>query len=104
MVIRGESVELLNIIEKNEIIIVVGVGGKILFINYFVNFYRDKLKVFFIIIIKIYVLNDYDNIIIIIDGIVILFICYGIIVCGSYINNENKLVSIDFFILDEIVD
>ncbi len=53
---------------------------------------------------KIYVPNDYDNIIITIDGTVIPSICHGITVCGSYINNENKLVSIDSSILDEIVD
>ncbi|HBF4979705.1 TPA: putative selenium-dependent hydroxylase accessory protein YqeC, partial [Clostridioides difficile] len=37
--------ELSNIIKKNEIITVVGAGGKTSFINYFANFYRDKLKV-----------------------------------------------------------
>ena len=96
--------ELSNIIEKNEIITVVGAGGKTSFINYFANFYRDKLKVLLTTTTKIYVPNDYDNIIITIDGTVIPSICHGITVCGSYINNENKLVSIDSSILDEIVD
>ncbi|HFL3664532.1 TPA: selenium cofactor biosynthesis protein YqeC [Clostridioides difficile] len=96
--------ELSNIIEKNEIITVVGAGGKTSFINYFTNFYRDKLKVLLTTTTKIYVPNDYDNIIITIDGTVIPSICHGITVCGSYINNENKLVSIDSSILDEIVD
>lgn len=96
--------ELSNIIEKNEIITVVGAGGKTSLINYFANFYRDKLKVLLTTTTKIYVPNDYDNIIITIDGTVIPSICHGITVCGSYINNENKLVSIDSSILDEIVD
>ncbi|MDX5709315.1 putative selenium-dependent hydroxylase accessory protein YqeC, partial [Clostridioides difficile] len=55
--------ELSNIIEKNEIITVVGAGGKTSFINYFANFYRDKLKVLLTTTTKIYVPNDYDNII-----------------------------------------
>ncbi|MCC0627338.1 putative selenium-dependent hydroxylase accessory protein YqeC [Clostridioides sp. ES-S-0108-01] len=96
--------ELSNIIEKNEIITVVGAGGKTSFINYFADFYRDKLKVLLTTTTKIYVPSDYDNIIMTIDGTIIPSICHGITVCGSYINNENKVVGIDSYILDEIVD
>ena len=38
--------ELSNIIEKNEIITVVGAGGKTSFINYFANFIEINWKFF----------------------------------------------------------
>lgn len=96
--------KLSDIIEKNEIITVVGAGGKTSFINYFADFYRDKLKVLLTTTTKIYVPSDYDNIILTIDGTAIPSICHGVTVCGSYINNENKVVGINSSILDEIVD
>ncbi|MCC0683657.1 MULTISPECIES: selenium cofactor biosynthesis protein YqeC [Clostridioides] len=96
--------KLSDIIEENEIITVVGAGGKTSFINYFADFYRDKLKVLLTTTTKIYVPSDYDNIILTIDGTAIPSICHGVTVCGSYINNENKVVGINSSILDEIVD
>lgn len=96
--------ELSNIIGKNEIITVVGAGGKTSFINYFADFYRCKLRVLLTTTTKIYVPDNYENIIMTIDGTVIPSICHGVTVCGSYINNENKIVGIDSSILDEIVD
>lgn len=96
--------KLSDIIEENEIITVVGAGGKTSFINYFADFYRDKLKVLLTTTTKIYVPSDYNNIILTIDGTAIPSICHGVTVCGSYINNENKVVGINSSILDEIVD
>ncbi|NMS91643.1 putative selenium-dependent hydroxylase accessory protein YqeC [Clostridioides difficile] len=96
--------ELSNIIGKNEIITVVGAGGKTSFINYFADFYRYELKVLLTTTTKIYVPDNYENIIMTIDGTVIPSICHGVTVCGSYINSENKIVGIDSSILDKIID
>ncbi|MCC0658791.1 putative selenium-dependent hydroxylase accessory protein YqeC [Clostridioides sp. ZZV14-6154] len=98
--------KLSDMIGANEIITVVGAGGKTSFIKYFANFYRDKLKVLLTTTTKIYLPDrkDYDNIFMTIGGISIPSICHGVTVCGSCINNENKIVGIKLSDLEKMID
>lgn len=92
-------------IEKDNIVTVVGAGGKTSLINYLAKYYKDNYKVLLTTTTKIFkpkvnfeykifMLNDNRKIDIQIDR--------GLIVCGQYINEEEKIVGIDFKDLDTI--
>lgn len=92
-------------IGKNEIITVVGAGGKTSFINYFANYYRNQLKVLLTTTTNIYVLDkeSYENIFMIdYNSNVVSSNPYGVTVCGKNINKKNKIVGLDFNDIDKI--
>lgn len=82
-----------------EIITVVGAGGKTSFINYFTQIHRESLKVLFTTTTKIYVpkkntydilfMNDTDKKHISLKN-------SGVVVAGKYINQENKIIGLNF--------
>lgn len=82
-----------------EIITIVGAGGKTSFINYFTQIHRESLKVLFTTTTKIYVpkkntydilfMNDTDKKHISLKN-------SGVVVAGKYINQENKIIGLNF--------
>lgn len=100
--ILGEMLD----IKVNDIITVVGAGGKTSFINYFANYYKERFKVLLTTTTKIYVpdkvdfnhmymLNNLENFNIEVQD--------GITVCGKFINNENKIIGLNLDDLNTIV-
>lgn len=92
-------------VSKGDIITVVGAGGKTSFINYFANYYRNKLKVLLTTTTKIYIpdINSYDKILMLEENDNIAFNKkIGVTVCGKYINEDEKIVGLDFKDLDEV--
>ncbi|RDY28000.1 putative selenium-dependent hydroxylase accessory protein YqeC [Romboutsia weinsteinii] len=100
--ILGEMLD----IKVNDIITVVGAGGKTSFINYFANYYKDRFKVLLTTTTKVYVpdkvdfnhmymLNNLENFNIEVQD--------GITVCGKFINNENKIIGLNLDDLNTIV-
>lgn len=94
-------------VSKNEIMTVVGAGGKTSFINYFANYYRKQAKVLLTTTTKIYLPQKgiYDSIFMldVDDNITSLNQC-GVTVCGKKINKENKIIGLDPKDLDKIVE
>lgn len=99
-------------IKKGEIITVVGSGGKTSFINYFTKYYKDKFKVLLTTTTKIYeptdecykdiYLTDNKNLIDICSSSSLVHVSNNIVVCGKRINEENKIIGLDFKELDLI--
>ncbi len=100
-------------IKKGEIITVIGAGGKTSFINYFTKYYKDKFKVLLTTTTKIYVptdecykdiyLTDNKNMLDICSNSLLTNWSNGIQVFGKYINEENKIIGLDFKELDLII-
>lgn len=99
--ILGEMLD----IKKGQIVTVVGAGGKTSFINYFTRYYKDKFKVLLTTTTKIYAPTDerYKDIYLIDNKNILEIHSNGIIVCGKYINEENKIIGLDFKELDLII-
>ncbi|MGL6106641.1 selenium cofactor biosynthesis protein YqeC [Romboutsia sp.] len=93
--------ELYKIVEKNknEIITVVGAGGKTSIINYLADYYRNELRVLLTTTTKIYVpqKESYDCMFMVKDNKNIeLNKESSVVVCGKHINYENKIIGLDF--------
>lgn len=90
---------------KNQIITVVGAGGKTSFINYFSKYYREKGKVLLTTTTKIYLPDKsiYDNIFMTKSNDVLHKMdSSGVTVAGKYINKDNKIIGLDFYEIDKI--
>ncbi|MGL5328243.1 MAG: selenium cofactor biosynthesis protein YqeC [Peptostreptococcaceae bacterium] len=91
-------------INKDEVISVVGAGGKTSFINYFTKAHRETNKVLLTTTTKIYRpdSSQYDNIKMTeLDNKKSLmnnykYIKNGVTVVGKFINEENKIIGLDF--------
>lgn len=99
--------ELSKIVEKNkhEVITVVGAGGKTSFINFLANYYRNDLKVLLTTTTKIYIPQKkyYDSIFMLNENKEIrLEQKPSITICGKYINDEKKIVGLDFDELENL--
>lgn len=94
-------------VSKNEIMTVVGAGGKTSFVNYFANYYRKQAKVLLTTTTKMYLpQKEIYNDIFMLDAdenITFPNQC-GVTVCGKRINKENKIIGLDFEDLNSIVD
>lgn len=86
-------------INENEIISVVGSGGKTSFIDYIANKYKNKKNILLTTTTKIYVPREsrYKDIYMIDENKKInISSDAGVTVIGKYINEENKIVGINF--------
>ena len=95
-------------IDKDDIVTVVGAGGKTSLINYLAKHYQIDHKILVTTTTKIYKPdNEFKYSMYLLDNItkatnVLLDIKNGIVVCGQYINDEEKIVGIGFEELDRI--
>lgn len=83
----------------HDVITVVGAGGKTSFINYFANFYREKLDVLLTTTTKIYLPNhkEYDTLYMTRSNKKLDVIkSPGVTVAGKYINEDNKIIGLDY--------
>ncbi len=96
--------ELLEI-DKNDIITVVGAGGKTSLITYLTKQFSSEYKVLLTTTTKIYLpkSSDYDNKIMLTKKSDTFIINKGITLCGRYLNDENKVVGLTFDELDKLV-
>lgn len=92
-------------INKDKIVTVVGAGGKTSLINYLAKYYKDNYKVLVTTTTKIYKPKydfDYSVCMLEDDKTIEVPINNGIVVCGQYINKEEKIVGTNFKELDKI--
>ncbi|MGL5379844.1 selenium cofactor biosynthesis protein YqeC [Clostridium sp.] len=90
---------------KDDIVTVVGAGGKTSLINYLAKHYQINNKVLVTTTTKIYKPdNEFKYTMYLLDDNTKIQppIKNGIVVCGQYINNEEKIVGMDFEELDRI--
>lgn len=91
--------------KKGDIITVIGAGGKTSFINHFAKFYKNKAKVLLTTTTKIYLPDFYDEIFMLDEcSNVKMKNDNGIVVCAKKINEDKKLIGLDFDDLDKIKD
>lgn len=86
-------------LDKTEIITVVGAGGKTSLINYIANKYKDRVKILLTTTTKIYVPSkDLYKYIYMLDENkkIDIHTDLGIIVIGKSINEEKKIIGLDF--------
>lgn len=92
---------LAQIIDVNidSIVTVVGAGGKTSLINYLANYYKDSYSVLLTTTTKIFPPKErfYDKYKLTTPS------KNGVVVCGSHINNEGKIVGLEFNDLDKII-
>lgn len=98
------TLEKLLEIKKGDIVTVVGAGGKTSLITYLTKTYSSKNKVLLSTTTKIYLpkKSDYDNKIMS-TNLSNTFIKEGVTLYGQYINNENKVMGVNFKELDVII-
>jgi probable selenium-dependent hydroxylase accessory protein YqeC len=103
-------IDIKNSMDKKEIITVVGAGGKTSFIDSIAQIYRKKFRVLLTTTTKIFVPCEasYENMILLDDiseeELSNLNFVKGITVCGKCINEDNKIVGIDFKDLKKLED
>lgn len=92
-------------IDKNDIITVVGAGGKTSLITYLTKQFSSEYKVLLTTTTKIYLpkSSDYDNKIMLTKKSDTFIINKGITLCGRCINDENKVIGLNFDDLDNLV-
>ncbi|WP_270505826.1 selenium cofactor biosynthesis protein YqeC [Paraclostridium sordellii] len=92
-------------ISLNDIITVVGAGGKTSLITYLSKRLSSNYKVLLTTTTKIYLpkSSDFNNMIMLNEKSDT-FIDKGITLCGKFINNENKVVGLSFNELDKLLE
>lgn len=92
-------------IKKNDVITVVGAGGKTSLITYLSKQLSSKYSILLTTTTKIYIpkSSDYNNIILT-DKSDTFILDKGITLCGKYINEEKKVVGLRFEELDELIN
>lgn len=93
-------------VNKDSIVTVVGAGGKTSLINYLANYYKDSYSILLTTTTKIFPPKEkfYDSLLMLKDKYkVITPKKNGVVVCGSHINNEEKIVGLEFNDLDKLI-
>lgn len=92
-------------IKENDVITVVGAGGKTSLITYLSKQLSSEYSVLLTTTTKIYIpkSSDYNNIILT-DKSNTFILDKGITLCGKYINEENKVVGLNYEELDEFIN
>ncbi|WP_250675379.1 selenium cofactor biosynthesis protein YqeC [Paraclostridium ghonii] len=92
-------------INKNDVITVVGAGGKTSLITYLSKQLSSEYSILLTTTTKIYIpkSSDYNNIILTDKSNTFIF-DKGITLCGKCINEENKVVGLDFKELDILIN
>lgn len=93
-------------IDKNDVITVVGAGGKTSLITYLTKQFSSDYKVLLTTTTKIYLpkSSDYNNVIMLEEKSNTLINNKGITLCGKYIDKDKKVVGLKFNELDNILE